>query len=245
MKVKDGKEEDEGYGKGRSEWNSRNGWKGKGRGYRYALPNEEYYFKSQEEMKELFLDIPEAIDNISEIVDKIEVFQLKRDVLLPAFDIPEEFIHTEDEKDGGKRGENAYLRHITYEGAKLRYPNITDEIKHFEDIRLQDDEKTNDEIETKVEKVKESGILPEQAVIDEQFKKKEITRMPVVDDIQHYIALLLKKKKNPLLKSESRIGISSFLKPKKRTPPQLKFPRTWVLYWDTTQGPKFVSEIKS
>jgi len=111
--------------------------KGKGRGYRHALPNEEYYFKSQEEMKELFLDIPEAIDNISEIVDKIEVFQLKRDVLLPAFDIPEEFINTEDEKDGGKRGENAYLRHITYEGAKLRYPNITDEIKERIDFELQ------------------------------------------------------------------------------------------------------------
>ena len=30
-------------------------------------------------------------------------------------------------------------------------------------------------------------------------KKKEITRMPVVDDIQHYIALLLKKKKKPTL----------------------------------------------
>ena len=28
--------------------------KGKGRGYRYALPNNEYYFKSQEQMKELF-----------------------------------------------------------------------------------------------------------------------------------------------------------------------------------------------
>ena len=37
-------------------------------------PNEEYYFKSQDQMKELFLDIPQAIDNISEIVDKIELF---------------------------------------------------------------------------------------------------------------------------------------------------------------------------
>ena len=32
------------------------------------------------------------------------------------FDIPDEFINSEDEKDGGKRGENATLRHITYEG---------------------------------------------------------------------------------------------------------------------------------
>jgi DNA polymerase-3 subunit alpha len=38
--------------------------------------------------------------------------------LLPKFDIPEEFQSEEDEKDGGKRGENAYLRHLTYEGAR-------------------------------------------------------------------------------------------------------------------------------
>jgi DNA polymerase-3 subunit alpha len=37
--------------------------------------------------------------------------------LLPEFDIPEEFQSEEDLKDGGKRGENAYLRHLTYEGA--------------------------------------------------------------------------------------------------------------------------------
>ena len=41
---------------------------------RYATP--EFYFKSQYEMKELFSDIPESIDNISEIVDKIESFTL-------------------------------------------------------------------------------------------------------------------------------------------------------------------------
>ena len=52
--------------------------KGKGRGYRYGLPNDEYYFKSSHEMKELFADIPEAIANIQEIVDKIEVFSLSQ-----------------------------------------------------------------------------------------------------------------------------------------------------------------------
>ena len=49
---------------------------GRGRGYRYGLPNSEYYFKSTEEMKDLFVDIPEAIINIQEIVDKIEPFDL-------------------------------------------------------------------------------------------------------------------------------------------------------------------------
>ena len=45
---------------------------GRGRGYRYGLPNQEYYFKSSEEMKALFRDVPDAIVNIQEVVDKIE-----------------------------------------------------------------------------------------------------------------------------------------------------------------------------
>ena len=99
--------------------------KGKGRGYRYGFPNEEFYFKSQDEMKTIFNDVPQAIENLSEVISKIESFHLSRDVLLPAFDIPREYQSLEDEKDGGKRGENAYLRHLTYEGAKkaLRYHN--------------------------------------------------------------------------------------------------------------------------
>ena len=64
---------------------------GRGRGYRYGLPNQEYYFKSQSEMKSLFKDLPEAITSISEVIDKVESYSLKRDVLLPKFDIPEEF----------------------------------------------------------------------------------------------------------------------------------------------------------
>lgn len=96
---------------------------GRGRGYRYGLPNQEYYFKSQDEMKLLFKDLPEAILNIEEVVSKIEPFVLHRDVLLPNFTIPEEFLSPED-ADGGKRGENAYLRHLTYEGAKRRYPEL-------------------------------------------------------------------------------------------------------------------------
>lgn len=109
---------------------------GRGRGYRYGLPNQEYYFKSQEEMKSLFQDLPEAIESISEIIEKIESFSLVRDVLLPNFAIPKEFLHTED-ADGGKRGENAYLRYLTYEGAKKRYPELTEEIKQRLDFELE------------------------------------------------------------------------------------------------------------
>ncbi|WP_350290204.1 DNA polymerase III subunit alpha [uncultured Croceitalea sp.] len=109
---------------------------GRGRGYRYGLPNQEYYFKSSDEMKALFKDIPSAITNLNEVVAKVEPFDLARDVLLPEFDIPAEFIVEEDGTDGGKRGENAYLKHITYKGAEERYGEITEEIRERIDFEL-------------------------------------------------------------------------------------------------------------
>jgi DNA polymerase III subunit alpha len=95
---------------------------GRGKGFRNGMPNDNYYFKSQQEMKREFADIPEAIENVAEIVAKCESYVLARDVLLPAFDIPEEFRDPADLADATlKNGENAYLRHITYKGAKIRY----------------------------------------------------------------------------------------------------------------------------
>ncbi|WP_286742334.1 DNA polymerase III subunit alpha [Roseivirga sp. UBA1976] len=114
----------------------------RGREFRYGFPNDEFYIKSPEEMKKLFSDIPEAIANTNEIVEKVEAYELARDVLLPKFEIPAEFQHEEDAVDGGKRGENAYLRHLTYEGAKKRYGEITEEIKERLDFELATIERT-------------------------------------------------------------------------------------------------------
>ncbi len=116
--------------------------KGRGRGFRYGLPNEEYFFKSTEQMKELFKGLPEAIFNTGKIAKQCERYTLARDVLLPKYAIPDEFKHKEDEVDGGKRGENAYLRHLTYEGAKKRYDEITDEIRERLDFELETIERT-------------------------------------------------------------------------------------------------------
>lgn len=115
---------------------------GRGRGYRFGLPNQEYYFKTPEEMKNLFADVPEAILNIQSVIDKIEIYKLAREVLLPKFDISEEFLVKEDEEDGGKRGENKFLRHLTYVGAKKRYGEITESITERLDFELQTIEKT-------------------------------------------------------------------------------------------------------
>ncbi len=107
---------------------------GRGRGFRYGFPNQEYYFKTTKEMKLLFQDLEEAILNIQKLINKIEPFSLTREVLLPKFDIPEEHIVTNDLD--GKKGENGYLRHLTYEGAKQRYNELSNEVKERIDFEL-------------------------------------------------------------------------------------------------------------
>src|SRR5690606_25837294 len=72
----------------------------------------------------------------------VEPYSLYRDVLLPKFDIPEEFLVEEDNIDGGKRGENKYLRHLTDVGDEKRYKEITDDIRERLDFELQTIEKT-------------------------------------------------------------------------------------------------------
>ncbi|MCZ2223061.1 MAG: DNA polymerase III subunit alpha [Chitinophagales bacterium] len=98
---------------------------------RFKFPNDQFYFKTTQEMQNLFSDIPESIDNTNEVVDKIEVLNLQKDILLPAFPIPKEFqIHFKDEiigKDTIKPEVNnqwEYLKHLTYEGAKKRYGTV-------------------------------------------------------------------------------------------------------------------------
>ena len=114
----------------------------RGREFRFGFPNDEFYLKSPEEIKQLFADLPEAIHCTQEIVEKCEAYKLAREVLLPKFDIPEEFKHPEDAADGGKRGENAYLRYLTYEGAKKRYPDLGPEIQERLDFELKTIENT-------------------------------------------------------------------------------------------------------
>ena len=114
----------------------------RGRDFRFGMPNDEFYLKSPAEMRKLFADLPQALETTQEIADACEAYDLERDVLLPAFAIPDEFVHPEDAKDGGKRGENAYLRHLTYEGAKKRYPDLTDEVRERIDFELDTIERT-------------------------------------------------------------------------------------------------------
>lgn len=96
------------------------------KGKRFAFANDEFYFKTTAEMTALFKDLPQAIDNTNEIVDKIEPLKLKRDILLPHFQIPEGFKDQDD-----------YLHHLTYKGAYQRYGEIlTQEITERIDFEL-------------------------------------------------------------------------------------------------------------
>src|ERR1019366_3730812 len=58
---------------------------------RFAFFNNQFYFKTQEEMGKLFSDLPEALDNTQEILGKVEHLKLKQDILLPNFPVPPEF----------------------------------------------------------------------------------------------------------------------------------------------------------
>jgi DNA polymerase III subunit alpha len=103
---------------------------------RFAFANDQFYLKKTEEMASLFQDVPAAIDNTNSIVDKVELLDLKRNILLPNFPIPDEYkIHTKDDisEKGTVTADSLnqweLLKDLTYQGAQKRYGVIDDEIK--------------------------------------------------------------------------------------------------------------------
>ncbi|MCB0716428.1 MAG: DNA polymerase III subunit alpha, partial [Chitinophagaceae bacterium] len=110
---------------------------------RFAFPNDQFYFKTTNEMAEVFHDLPEAIDNTNEVAGKIETLNLTRDILLPNFPVDKQFqIHHKEEKindyvvTAESQNQWEYLKHITYEGAHKRYNEVTKEIQERIDYEL-------------------------------------------------------------------------------------------------------------
>jgi len=99
---------------------------------RFKFPNNNFYFKTAAEMQTLFSDVPEAIENTNLVADKIEVLNLKKDILLPAFPVPREFQVHED----NNLNQWEFLKHITYIGAKDRYHDVSPEIQERIDFEL-------------------------------------------------------------------------------------------------------------
>jgi DNA polymerase-3 subunit alpha len=99
---------------------------------RFKFPNDQFYFKGADEMKMLFSDVPEAIDNTNMIVDRVELLNLKKDILLPAFPIPTEFqVHGD-----ANLNQWEYLKHLTLEGAHKRYGSIDEKTQERLDFEL-------------------------------------------------------------------------------------------------------------
>lgn len=84
------------------------------------------WLKTTAEMNAIFQDHPEVLRNTVEICDKVEVYSIEHAPIMPYFEIPKEF-----------EGAADYLRYLTYEGAKERYPEgITEEAKERIDYEL-------------------------------------------------------------------------------------------------------------
>ena len=84
------------------------------------------YFKSPEEMKELFPEVPEAYANTLKIAEMIDLTLHYDKFLLPNIETPPEF------KTMGE-----YLKHLCYEGAKIKYPEMNETIKQRIDYELE------------------------------------------------------------------------------------------------------------
>jgi len=92
---------------------------------RRRMPTNEFYVKTPDEMKELFKDIPESLENTQKITDMIEEFEITFDRVEPKYlDLPK------------NQTSETYLRKLTLEGAKVKYGKITKELKERIDYEL-------------------------------------------------------------------------------------------------------------
>ncbi|MCG8453942.1 MAG: DNA polymerase III subunit alpha [Spirochaetales bacterium] len=83
---------------------------------RLKTENPEFYFKTEEEMQALFPDFPDALENTVALAQKCDLTIPQPGPLLPHYEIPPQFENPE-----------AYLRHLTAEGLKKRYPHASKE----------------------------------------------------------------------------------------------------------------------
>ncbi len=77
---------------------------------RFRFEGSEHYLKTAAEMRQLFADHPQACDNTLWVAERADVNIELGKSKLPAFPVPEGF-----------SGSDAYLRHLTYQGAEERY----------------------------------------------------------------------------------------------------------------------------
>ncbi|MDE6034230.1 MAG: DNA polymerase III subunit alpha [Muribaculaceae bacterium] len=90
------------------------------------LYSKQEWMKTTAEMNELFGDIPEALANTIEILDKVTPYSIDHKPILPNFPLPDGFTDNDD-----------YLRYLTYQGAYRRWgKELTEEQKERIDFEL-------------------------------------------------------------------------------------------------------------
>lgn len=83
---------------------------------RWRFPNQEYYFKTEEEMREVFKGFERAVENTGRIADMVD-FVLQEEYQLPLFDIPDG--HTLE----------SYLEEVSLQGFENRRKTVLDGMK--------------------------------------------------------------------------------------------------------------------
>ena len=92
---------------------------------RWRFPNNEFYYKSYEQMLELMGGDPEPLDNTIEIAEKCDLKIPFHVYTIPHYDPPEGYV---DDKD--------YLRKMAFKGLEERYGEITPDIRQRAEYEL-------------------------------------------------------------------------------------------------------------
>lgn len=91
---------------------------------RFRFPNDQFYMKTEEEMREAMKDFPEACDNTVSLAEKCNV-ELERDAILPRFPLPE------------GETEESYFRKRVQSGLVRRYGDpIPEEVQQRADYEM-------------------------------------------------------------------------------------------------------------
>ena len=99
---------------------------------RFKFDGQEHYLKSAREMRQLFAELPEACDSTLWIAERAQVELELGKPTLPQFPVPEAF-----RRDTYEASATAYLRHLTFEGAAVRYGTpLPDEVRQRLDYEL-------------------------------------------------------------------------------------------------------------
>jgi len=99
---------------------------------RFRFEGTEHYLKSADEMRSLFSEVPEACDNTLLIAERAQVEIELGKPSLPEFPVPEGF-----EGETYEVRAMAYLRHLTFEGARERYGSpLPDQVRQRLDYEL-------------------------------------------------------------------------------------------------------------